>query len=358
MHRTEATKPALIELLLDADPQAVLVRMSEAGLIGPAQLPRWREVFAELRGAEDRLPLRSRLQLALEAANEAQGGELSERKTVQMVLRLRHISACIGESMLNQTLLGRSALDFGAGRYSLFAMPLVLLANGFQRVAMMEGAPLDVDACVASARHAVWWLHSRPEAFRLTPQASAPEMRSRLLAADLSGLRRKLEAFNAGQRRVELGALTLVSNLAELPDRSVDWCYSNSVLEHIEDLGQVLAQLRRLTTDDGQMIHTVDFADHDGYADGQVTRMYYSGVPAKHTNGLRPSQLEGLFRDAGFAGGKLNFMRFPPALLERQRLAGRYRGFDDDDLSEWVNAYYLVKVPTSASRVEPMSAPA
>lgn len=109
-----------------------------------------------------------------------------------------------------------------------------------------------------------------------------------------------------------------MSDLAELPDRSIDWCFSNSVLEPIDDLAGALAQLRRLTTDDGQMVHTVDWADHDGCSDGEVTRMVYSDVPTKDTNGLRPSQLENLFRQAGFAGGKLNYLRFPAGLGSTQ----------------------------------------
>ncbi|WP_158982627.1 methyltransferase domain-containing protein [Lysobacter panacisoli] len=48
----------------------------------------------------------------------------------------------------------------------------------------------------------------------------------------------------------------------EIPDGSVDLLLSNSVLEHVTDLGTFFRDCRRVLSPDGVMLHQIDYRDH------------------------------------------------------------------------------------------------
>ena len=53
-----------------------------------------------------------------------------------------------------------------------------------------------------------------------------------------------------------------ISSLEAVPDHSIDLVLSNSVLEHVISLDQLLASLKRVLKPEGSMIHSVDYRDH------------------------------------------------------------------------------------------------
>lgn len=59
-----------------------------------------------------------------------------------------------------------------------------------------------------------------------------------------------------------------------LPGASMDFCYSRSVLEHVEDLAGMAAELRRVMRPGAVMLHAVDFTAHDERRDGDVFPFY------------------------------------------------------------------------------------
>lgn len=57
-----------------------------------------------------------------------------------------------------------------------------------------------------------------------------------------------------------------VESLRTLPSSSVDFCFSNAVLEHIRrrDLDELMRQLNRIIKPNGMMAHQIDLKDHLG----------------------------------------------------------------------------------------------
>lgn len=125
---------------------------------------------------------------------------------------------------------------------------------------------------------------------------------------------RALELGNEGNvqdllRRANVNYLTRgTAALADIPDASIDFFWSQVVLEHVprDEFPVLLRQLRRVVKSSGVGIHSVDFRDHLSSAlnhlrfsnktwESQIFRN--SGF---YTNRIRPSEMLALFRDAGF----------------------------------------------------------
>lgn len=60
----------------------------------------------------------------------------------------------------------------------------------------------------------------------------------------------------------DLSRVRRIDDLTGRPDASVDLVVSNSVLEHVTDLDGLFADLARVLTPDGRMVHRVDYRDH------------------------------------------------------------------------------------------------
>jgi SAM-dependent methyltransferase len=72
-------------------------------------------------------------------------------------------------------------------------------------------------------------------------------------------LRAELAARHPG---LPLSRLRRCTDPAAVPDASVDLVVSNSVLEHVTDPDALFADLSRVLTPDGLMVHMVDYRDH------------------------------------------------------------------------------------------------
>jgi len=102
------------------------------------------------------------------------------------------------------------------------------------------------------------------------------------------------------------GRLSLISRElgdADIPDGSLDFCFSITVLEHIARFEETFALLHRKMKPGGVMLHFVDFKDH-----GQAMpfRFYTQNVSdwrirRMGTNLLRVNDMEAIFRRLGFA---------------------------------------------------------
>ncbi len=62
--------------------------------------------------------------------------------------------------------------------------------------------------------------------------------------------------------KVKFHTVLRTDTLAAIPDASVDVVLSNSVLEHVRDLPALCAELARILTPGGVMLHRVDYRDH------------------------------------------------------------------------------------------------
>lgn len=99
-----------------------------------------------------------------------------------------------------------------------------------------------------------------------------------------------------------------VQSLAQLPTASIDFCFSNAVLEHIpkSDFAKLADELRRVLKPDGVCLHRVDLKDHLG---GGLNNLRFSAATWEgslfrnsgfYTNRIRFSQMVNIFERAGF----------------------------------------------------------
>lgn len=109
-----------------------------------------------------------------------------------------------------------------------------------------------------------------------------------------------------------------LESLKKIPSQSVDFIFSNAVLEHVkkDELFELLKETYRILTDEGVCVHTVDFKDHLGgsihhlrFSDNFWNRelIYNSGF---YTNRVRASEMLELFVSAGFQAEVISEQRF------------------------------------------------
>jgi len=129
-------------------------------------------------------------------------------------------------------------------------------------------------------------------------------------------------------------------SLKSIPDNSVDFIFSQAVLEHVRkgEFGQTLVELRRILKSGGKMSHAVDLKDHLG---GGLNNLRFSkywwekdwvACSGFYTNRLRYSEMVQLVEDAGFDCETTSITRFKKMPLERHKMAPEFRRFSDDDL--------------------------
>lgn len=99
-----------------------------------------------------------------------------------------------------------------------------------------------------------------------------------------------------------------VNSLKKIPSDSIDYCFSNAVLEHIpkQDFSSIANELFRILKQDGVSIHRVDLKDHLG---GALNNLRFSELTWEgrlfsksgfYTNRIRYSEMIRFFTDAGF----------------------------------------------------------
>jgi SAM-dependent methyltransferase len=164
-------------------------------------------------------------------------------------------------------------------------------------------------------------------------------------AVDYSSLKSYLESLNA--RYLFSGA----GSLAELPDASVDFIWSQAVLEHIRkaDFLRTLRELRRVMKPNGVASHRVDLKDHLG---GSLNNLRFRedcwesefmATSGFYTNRIRYAEMIELFERAGFRVSEVESVRWPTLPLMRARMALPFREMPEDDLR--VSGFDVLLVP-------------
>lgn len=131
-----------------------------------------------------------------------------------------------------------------------------------------------------------------------------------------------------------------LESLRTVPSGSVDFVWSQAVLEHIgrAEFCDYMKELRRVLRDDGCASHTVDLKDHLG---GQLNNLRFSdrvwesslmSCSGFYTNRLRFSEMLDIFRDAGFSAEVTRVARWSEVPTPRRRLAKQFRDWPEDDL--------------------------
>jgi SAM-dependent methyltransferase len=129
-------------------------------------------------------------------------------------------------------------------------------------------------------------------------------------------------------------------SLRDIPSESVDFIWSQAVLEHIRrhELLDTMRELRRILRPDGICSHRIDLKDHLGGALNNMrfsTHLWESDWMARsgfYTNRLRYSEMIELFRQAGFAVEVVATSRWYAVPTPRNSMAKEFRGLSDEDL--------------------------
>lgn len=140
-----------------------------------------------------------------------------------------------------------------------------------------------------------------------------------------------------------------VDSLATLPSSSIDFCFSNAVLEHIAkaDFKRLAREMRRVLRPDGVCVHRVDFMDHLG---GGLNHLRFreetweGPLFAKsgfYTNRIRPQAMRELFEAAGFLCEITRVQQWPAVPIDRNSLDPAFRDLPDDELRTFGVDYRL-----------------
>jgi len=240
-------------------------------------------------------------------------------------------------------------VDIGCGSSFPYGRMFVHLMAGARRAYCFDLDPIqDEGAAVrAMAALAAAALVDPPRIFGDLPITRDEILRNlegfdlaRLSAGDPAGIAR--ERLQLVHRSIDdLG----------LPGDSVDAVFSNSVLEHLPDVGAVLAETARILRPGGFAAHGIDTKDHRWYGNPKQHPLEFLTEPAGPKilygcNRLRIQDYPPLFRAAGFdivddawVGGPVEIT---PEL--RRRLQPPWSGRSDEELTKTWLAFLLRRV--------------
>ena len=142
-----------------------------------------------------------------------------------------------------------------------------------------------------------------------------------------------------------------VKSLKEIPSACVDFILSQAVLEHVREgeFGDAMAELRRITKDDGVGSHEVDLADHLG---GALNNLRFSrkiweaplfAEAGFYTNRIRYSQMLNYFQQAGFETDVVRVENWDAIPTQKKNIAKPYSDLSDEELL--VKVYEVILLP-------------
>lgn len=131
-----------------------------------------------------------------------------------------------------------------------------------------------------------------------------------------------------------------LDSLRALPDESVDFIWSHSVLEHVRkrDFGATMQETYRILKTGGRASHSIDLMDHLAKSLNNLRfpeTVWESEFMARsgfYTNRLRISQIEDSMRRAGFSILVGRRGCWPALPLSRGELDRQFRDAPEDDL--------------------------
>ncbi|MCT7968518.1 class I SAM-dependent methyltransferase [Laspinema sp. D1] len=131
-----------------------------------------------------------------------------------------------------------------------------------------------------------------------------------------------------------------LSSLKSIPDNSVDFIWSQAVLEHIRkhEFLALMKELRRIIKTTGSCSHVIDLKDHLG---GNLNNLrlsekfWESDFMVKsgfYTNRIRYSEMLDLFQKANFKVSSIEMKKWKKLPTARQNLALPFRNILDEEL--------------------------
>jgi predicted SAM-dependent methyltransferase len=128
--------------------------------------------------------------------------------------------------------------------------------------------------------------------------------------------------------------------LRAIPDTSVDFVWSQAVLEHIRlhEFDEMLAELHRIVRPGGILSHRIDLKDHLGGAlnnmriPGRFWEAEWMARSGFYTNRITFKNMIHRFELAGFKVDILHTDRWDRLPTPRQKMAAEFSAIPDDEL--------------------------
>lgn len=239
-------------------------------------------------------------------------------------------------------LANKTVLDFGCGTHEALAISITLWASGAKAVIALDQEAIQWPALTARFLYD-WIIHCITEPDRyLWPDVSREHFVARLTSLGLAQLK-------AGQLEQLYASLPLrhlcgpAASLSTLPDGSLSYVLSQSVMEHIQRPSEVLAVLYQKMTGGGLLCFAIDYRDHRVYVEGASPWQYLVDdgdyLPG-YINKLRHNAMLEIFTAQGFrlVSGQLVRQEVPASIMAQ--CLPKYRNLTSEDL-ETVAAYLI-----------------
>lgn len=131
-----------------------------------------------------------------------------------------------------------------------------------------------------------------------------------------------------------------VASLKQIPNGSIDYCFSNAALEHVarRDFDLLASELHRVLRPTGVALHRIDLKDHLGGGLNHLRFLEQSWESPLfsrggfYTNRLRFSDIKEAFVRAGFRTEIGRIVRWEDLPTPRDALAAPFRSLPDDEL--------------------------
>ncbi|MBD2577193.1 methyltransferase domain-containing protein [Oscillatoria sp. FACHB-1406] len=142
-----------------------------------------------------------------------------------------------------------------------------------------------------------------------------------------------------------------LDSLRKIPSNSVDFIFSQAVLEHIKkrEFTDVIKELRRIVKDTGYCSHTVDLKDHLGDAlnnlrfTEKIWESNFMSSSGFYTNRIRYSEMIDIFKEAGFEISHIYTSQWEQLPTPRSKLAFPFKNMDEKELS--ISGFSIVLSP-------------
>jgi SAM-dependent methyltransferase len=150
----------------------------------------------------------------------------------------------------------------------------------------------------------------------------------------VSILKNVLDVYNAKYETDGLASLKCIA------DNSVDFIWSQAVLEHIRraEFREVIRETRRVLRDDGVCSHQIDLKDHLSFSLNNLRfsdETWESDLMANsgfYTNRLRYNEIIRIFEEEGFNVEINNINRWDKLPISKDHLNEKYAVMSDDEL--------------------------
>ena len=249
------------------------------------------------------------------------------------------------------TLSGKRVLDFGCGYPRPIGLAILHYLCGAERVLALDTQDFHDQAAVAIAAAGTL----------ISVLTGRLKLDFEELGATWSSVRKRIADFDIEKllRNDVVGGIPdniclMQSRYENLPEaqKKFDIMVSHSVFEHVDNVPEVLRELRENISDDGFMYIAIDYCDHRIYTVDSGASIWEYMMDDDDSGGaincIRHSTFMQMIKDSGFEVVECQPSIVVPSKDERSRFLSKYQTMPEEDVTT-ISAYVLL-CPRIASR--------